>query len=191
MRLCLFITSIGLSGKAYFTAKQQDELFGALDLRFTNDGTKVEGKFYPKDGSKPIQDQFTITKSVADATPPTVTSTTPSGGATGVAVTSSIKATFSEAVLTTNFVGVDTFTYTVSDGKGKIDRAKVSVIVKRDTDNKPDRTNQQTDTSTNLQSGQEDNKIQPNNHAGSSRDNDLKAPAVQNNMLTNETSSNG
>jgi large repetitive protein len=91
----------------------------------------------------------------------------------------------------TNFVGVDTFTYTVSDGKGKIDRAKVSVIVKGDTDNKPDRTNQQTDTTTNLQSGQEDNKIQPNNHAGSSRDNDLKAPAVQNNMLTNETSSNG
>ena len=33
--------------------------------------------------------------------------------------------------------------------------------------------------------------IQSNNHAGSSRDNDLKAPAVQNIMFTNETSSNG
>ena len=88
----------GLSGKAYFTAKQQDELFGALDLRFTNDGTKVEGKFYPNDGSKPIQDQFTITKSATDATPPTVTSTAPSGGATGIAVSSTPKAAFSEQV---------------------------------------------------------------------------------------------
>ena len=88
----------GLSGKAYFTAKQQDELFGALDLRFTNDGTKVEGIFYPNDGSKPIQDQFTITKSATDATPPTVTSTAPSGGATGIALSSTPKAVFSEQV---------------------------------------------------------------------------------------------
>ena len=102
----------GLSGKAYFTAKQQDELFGALDLRFTNDGTKVEGKFYPNDGSKPIQDQFTITKSATDATPPTVTSTTPSGGATGVAVTSSITATFSESVQSAT---VSTSTFTLKD----------------------------------------------------------------------------
>jgi hypothetical protein len=91
----------------------------------------------------------------------------------------------------TNFVGVDTFTYTISDGNGKIDRAKVSVIIKGDTDNKPDRTNQQTDTTASQQSGQEDNKIQPNNHAGSSRVDDLKVPPVQNNVLTNETSSNG
>ena len=91
----------------------------------------------------------------------------------------------------TNFVGVDTFTYTISDGNGKIDRAKVSVIVKGNMDIRPDRTNQQTDTAPSQQPGQDDNKLQPNNQAGSSRDDDLKAPAVQNDGLTNETSSNG
>ena len=103
----------GLSGKAYFTAKQQDELFGALDLRFTNDGTKVEGAFYPNDGSKPIQDQFTITKSATDATPPTVTSTAPSGGATGIALSSTPKAVFSEQVLGST---VTSTTYTLKIG---------------------------------------------------------------------------
>ena len=91
----------------------------------------------------------------------------------------------------TNFVGVDTFTYTISDGNGKIDRAKVSVIVKGNMDIRPDRTNQQTDTAPSQQPGQDDNKLQPNNQAGSSRDDDLKAPAVQNDGLINETSSNG
>ena len=91
----------------------------------------------------------------------------------------------------TNFVGVDTFTYTISDGNGKIDRAKVSVIVKGNMDIRPDRTNQQTDTTPSQQSGQDDNKLQPNNQGGTSRDDDLKAPAVQNDGLTNETSSNG
>ena len=61
----------------------------------------------------------------------------------------------------TNFVGVDTFTYTISDGNGKIDRAKVSVIVKGNMDIRPDRTNQQTDTAPSQQPGQDDNKLQP------------------------------
>jgi hypothetical protein len=83
----------------------------------------------------------------------------------------------------TNFVGVDTFTYTISDGNRKIDGAKVSVIVKGDMNIRPDRTNQQ--------SGQDDIKLQPNNQDGTSRDDDLKTPAVQNDGLINETSSNG
>ncbi len=91
----------------------------------------------------------------------------------------------------TNFVGVDTFTYTISDGNGKIDRAKVSVIVKGNMDIRTDRTNQQTDTTPSQQSEQDDSKLQPNNKAGSSRVDDLNAPGVQNDELINETRSNG
>jgi Subtilase family/Bacterial Ig-like domain/Bacterial Ig domain/F5/8 type C domain len=40
------------------------------------------------------------TAAQSDTTPPTVTSTSPAGGATGIAVSSSIKATFSEKVMT-------------------------------------------------------------------------------------------
>jgi len=53
----------------------------------------------------------------------------------------------------TNFVGLDKFTYTISDGNGKIDRAKVSIIIKGDIENKPYMTNQQSGTTASQQSG--------------------------------------
>jgi hypothetical protein len=49
-----------------------------------------------------------------------------------------------------DFVGIDTFTYDISDGKGKSDNGKVSVIVKEivddDDGNKPKQTDLKTDT---------------------------------------------
>ena len=71
-----------------------------------------------------------FTTAVADTTRPTVTSTTPTGGATGVAVTTSITATFSEAIksstiITSSFIlktitgtGIPgTISYISTDGK--------------------------------------------------------------------------
>lgn len=51
----------GLAGKAPFVASQQGNKFGALEIKITNDGNTIEGKFYANDGSK--KDQFTIKKS--------------------------------------------------------------------------------------------------------------------------------
>ena len=50
-----------LSGKASFVAKQQDDLFGQLDIKITNNGAKLEGRFYANSGS--VLDSFSITKS--------------------------------------------------------------------------------------------------------------------------------
>lgn len=55
----------GLEGKAPFIASQQGNKFGALEIKITNDGNTIEGKFYANDGSK--KDQFTINKSVGVA----------------------------------------------------------------------------------------------------------------------------
>ncbi len=49
-----------LSGKATFVASQQSTKFGMLDIKITNDGSKLEGKHYTNDGS--LFDQFSITK---------------------------------------------------------------------------------------------------------------------------------
>jgi hypothetical protein len=56
-----------LSGKAAFVVSQQDSKFGGLNLDFTNNGTKVTGKFFANDGT--LMDQFTITKSPANMPP--------------------------------------------------------------------------------------------------------------------------
>ncbi len=53
----------GLSGKASFVAKQQDDFFGQLDIKITNNGGKLEGRFYANSGS--ILDSFSITKTGA------------------------------------------------------------------------------------------------------------------------------
>ncbi len=50
-----------LSGKASFVSRQQDDFFGQLDIKITNDGTRLEGRFYPNGGGS-IQDSFSITK---------------------------------------------------------------------------------------------------------------------------------
>ena len=49
-----------LSGKASFVSSQQDDFFGQLDIRITNDGNKLEGRFYRNNGA--ILDSFSITK---------------------------------------------------------------------------------------------------------------------------------
>lgn len=49
-----------LSDKAPFTASQQDTKFGALELKITNNGNTLEGKFYANGGL--VKDQFKITK---------------------------------------------------------------------------------------------------------------------------------
>jgi hypothetical protein len=55
----------GLSGKASFVAKQQDDLFGQLDIKITNNGGKLEGRFYANSGS--VLDSFSITKTAGSS----------------------------------------------------------------------------------------------------------------------------
>jgi Concanavalin A-like lectin/glucanases superfamily/Calcineurin-like phosphoesterase len=51
----------GLSGKASFVSNQQDDFFGQLDIKITNNGAKLEGRFYPNGGGSTL-DSFSITK---------------------------------------------------------------------------------------------------------------------------------
>ena len=51
----------GLSGKSSFISSQQDSKFGALNIKITNSGSKLDAKYYTNSGS--IKDQFSITKS--------------------------------------------------------------------------------------------------------------------------------
>ena len=50
----------GLSGKAPYTASQQDSIFGTLNMHFTD--MKFDAKFLANDGS--IRDEFSVTKTV-------------------------------------------------------------------------------------------------------------------------------
>jgi K319L-like, PKD domain/Bacterial Ig domain/Calcineurin-like phosphoesterase len=50
----------GLSGKASFTSSQQDDFFGQLDIKSTNNGNTLEGKFY-RNGNNEVLDSFSIT----------------------------------------------------------------------------------------------------------------------------------
>jgi hypothetical protein len=58
-----------------------------------------------------------------------------------------------------DFVGIDTFSYDISDGKGKSDNGKVSVIVKElvDDDNKPKQSDLKTEPTKDRQSIRENN----------------------------------
>ena len=49
-------------GSSSFVASQQDDFFGQLDIRFTNNGGKLEGRFY-RNGDNAVWDSFSITKS--------------------------------------------------------------------------------------------------------------------------------
>jgi hypothetical protein len=50
----------GLSGKAPFTASQQDDNFGALELAISNNGNTLVGKFHANTGK--ITDEFSVAK---------------------------------------------------------------------------------------------------------------------------------
>jgi subtilisin len=65
--------------------------------------------------AEPLLYLASSTSSSTDTTPPTVTTTTPGSGATGVAVTSSVTATFSEAVQSAT---VTTSTFTLKNSAG-------------------------------------------------------------------------
>jgi hypothetical protein len=76
----------------------------------------------------------------------------------------------------TDFIGIDAFSYEVSDGKGKSDKAKVSVIVVKppivvDSSSKPDQeTERQTEISKKqhlTDGGEEDDNVQAQNQANS------------------------
>jgi hypothetical protein len=49
-----------LSGKARFTASQQDDNFGALELAITNNGNTIVGKFHANNGK--VTDEFSVAK---------------------------------------------------------------------------------------------------------------------------------
>ena len=51
----------GLNGKSSFVAYQQAVDFGILDIKITNNGNKLEGKYYSDKGA--TKDQFSISKS--------------------------------------------------------------------------------------------------------------------------------
>jgi concanavalin A-like lectin/glucanase superfamily protein/calcineurin-like phosphoesterase family protein len=68
-----------LSGKAAFTASQQDKSFGQLDVKVTNSGNTLEGKFY-RNGDNSVLDSFSINKA---APPPPSYHYDPSFTATG------------------------------------------------------------------------------------------------------------
>ena len=53
-----------LSSKSSFVSSQQDDYHGRLDIKITNDGNKLEGKFY-RNGDGNILDSFSITKTGA------------------------------------------------------------------------------------------------------------------------------
>jgi predicted MPP superfamily phosphohydrolase len=52
-----------VKGSSPFVVKHQDEFFGQLDIRFTNNGSKLDGRFY-KNNDNEIFDKFSIIKNV-------------------------------------------------------------------------------------------------------------------------------
>jgi hypothetical protein len=70
-----------LSGKASWVSSQQDKSFGQLDIKITNNGDKLEGKFY-KNGNNAILDSFSITKAAPPPPPPNCGTNIPISGVT-------------------------------------------------------------------------------------------------------------
>jgi hypothetical protein len=50
-----------ISDKAAYVVTQQDDCFGQLDIKITDNGNKLEGKFY-RNGNNAILDSFSISK---------------------------------------------------------------------------------------------------------------------------------
>jgi uncharacterized protein YxeA len=140
-----------LSGKASFTSVQQDDFFGQLEVKVTNSGNKLEGKFY-RNGNNAVLDSFSITKAVNS--PPvannqavtvtkntakaiTLTATDPNNDP----LTYSIVTQPAHGTITggtgasrtytpnTNYVGPDSFTFKANDGTVDSNTATVSINV--------------------------------------------------------------
>ncbi len=139
------------SGKANFVVNQQNSKFGMLDVKITNDGSRLEGKYYTNDGA--LFDQFSITKAnvapVANSQSVSVTKDTPKSltlsaiDANNDPLTYSIVVPPSHAILSggtgatrtytpnTGYVGTDTFTFKANDGTIDSNIANVSVSVEQ------------------------------------------------------------
>jgi hypothetical protein len=142
-----------LSGKASYVVEQQDDFFGQLDVKITDNGNKLEGKFY-RNGNNAILDSFSITKgnsapvandqtvsaSKDTATPITLTATDADNDPlTYSTVTQPQHGTISPpgglgpAARTytpnTGYLGPDSFTFTANDGTVDSNEATVSINV--------------------------------------------------------------
>ena len=141
-----------LSGKSSFVAKQQDDDFGQLDIKITNNGAKLEGRFYPNGGGS-VQDSFSITKVIGNS-PPVANSQSVSTvkntpvGITLIAtdpnndpLTYSIVTQPAHGTITagttasrtytpaTDYTGPDSFTFKANDGTVDSNIATVSIAV--------------------------------------------------------------
>jgi hypothetical protein len=138
-----------LSGKSSFVSFQQVDFFGQLDVKITNDGSKLEGRFY-RNGGGQIDDSFSITKTnslpVANnqavavnknmAKAITLTATDPNNDpllysvvtppAHGTLTGTSPNLTYNPNA---GYVGPDSFTFKANDGTGDSNIATVSISV--------------------------------------------------------------
>src|SRR5580765_3836952 len=142
-----------LSGKASFTATQQDKSFGQLDVAVTNNGNTLQGKYY-KNGDSSAFDTFTINKAantapVASNQAVTATKNTAkpitlsATDANGDPLTYSIVAQPSHGTLSpstpggpsrtytpaSGYVSPDSFTFKANDGKVDSNTATVTINV--------------------------------------------------------------
>src|SRR5687768_3576641 len=142
-----------LSGKASFVSSQQASSFGQLDIKITNDGNKLEGRFY-RNSNNAVLDSFSITKTpisspfannqnviVTKNTQQQITlaATDPNNDP----LTYSIVAQPQHGTLSpstpggpartytpsTNYVGTDSFTFKANDGTSDSNIATVSITV--------------------------------------------------------------
>jgi len=143
-----------LSGKASWVSSQQDDFFGQLDIISTDNGNKLEGKFY-RNGNNAILDSFSITKagnSAPVANPQTINVnkdsqnnpitlgatdpnndpltysivTQPSHGTVSPTTPGGPSRTYTP---TTGYVGPDSFTFKANDGTIDSNTATVSINV--------------------------------------------------------------
>ena len=142
-----------LSGKASWVSSQQDDFFGQLDIKSTDNGNKLEGKFY-RNGNNAILDSFSITK--AGNSPPVannqaVTTTKDTAKAITLTATDANNDTLTYTIVTqpshgtlspstpggaartytptTGYVGPDSFTFKANDGTVDSNTATVSITV--------------------------------------------------------------
>jgi hypothetical protein len=144
-----------LSGKASYVITQQDDFFGQLDIKITNDGAKLEGKYYRNSGQ--IDDSFSITKVIGNVPPTanpqnvvvtkntqqsiTLTATDPNNDPlTYSIVTPPAHGTLSPPgsgvaartyTPTTGYEGPDSFTFKANDGTLDSNVATVSITVQQ------------------------------------------------------------
>ena len=113
--------------------------------------------------------------------------TSPTKKGSTVTINDNGTVTFSPA---SNIVGADTFSYIISDGKGKTDNGKVSISIKQVLDRTVDQTNHET-TSTKGEVGRS-GEVQMQNQADRVHDSRDRIPQqqIQENAPTNANSSN-